>query len=464
MQSGLQAYAHTIKVALEDHYESQRDETKRAMNADKLVSRLNKNIYLFNVILYDDQGRTLTASNPKLNEQIVGDQEVVNRALRTGETIEHLRRVNGQEFISLIMPVQMGAGGRGAFEIMQPASVIKDDIASARQDFFLSRIVVIIAIIIVITYLLRFNLDRHIKALIGGAMAIGEGNLNYRVRVQQKSGEFVRLANAFNHMAGRLIEQRDAMIRQAEQQLTLERELRHRDRLAVVGRLAAGIAHEMGTPLNVIDGRAAQLQERSDASDEVRLRNLTIIRAQTARIARFVRKLLHLAHPHDLRHEPLDLVPLIKETLELLESNATRAEVSLDLLLDDPTLPIQIEADPDLLHQVFLNICLNGIQAMTAGGRLCLKLMRNGGTKDGQDFVAVRISDTGTGILPEYLDDIFEPFFTTKDVGEGTGLGLAVSRQIIEEHGGWIEVANQMGSGAAFTIYLPQAVKTAVAV
>jgi two-component system, NtrC family, sensor kinase len=453
MRSGVQAYAHTLKIALEDH-----DDAQQVTNAGQLINRLSQNIYLFSVILYDEQGHALVSSNPPLTDRMGSDPEV-SIALMTGKSIEHLRLINGQEFFSMIMPVQMGAAGRAAFEIMQPASVIKDDIASARQDFIMSRLVVITAIIIVITLLLRFNLDRHIKALIGGAMAIGEGDLDYRVMVRQRGGEFVRLANAFNHMAGRLTEQRDAMIRQAEQQLALERELRHRDRLAVVGRLAASIAHEMGTPLNVIDGRAAQLQERSDASDEVRQRNLTIIRAQTARIARFVRKLLHLAHPHDLRHEPLDLVPLIKETLELLESNATRAEIKLELTLDDPALPIQIEADPDLLHQVFLNICLNGIQAMINGGCLRLEVVRSGSKKDGRDFVAVRISDTGEGIMPEHLDDIFEPFFTTKDVGEGTGLGLAVSRQIIEEHDGWIEVANQAESGAAFTIYLPLAEK-----
>ncbi|MBO0800005.1 MAG: hypothetical protein J2P31_14385, partial [Blastocatellia bacterium] len=114
IQSGLQAYADTIKVALEDHYELQRDET----DVGKFVSRLNKNIYLFNVVLYDDHGRTLISSNPQFNEQLSSDREFVNKALQTGETVERLRRIDGQEFFSLIMPVQMGGAGRGAFEIM----------------------------------------------------------------------------------------------------------------------------------------------------------------------------------------------------------------------------------------------------------------------------------------------------------------------------------------------------------
>ncbi|HKX32778.1 MAG TPA: ATP-binding protein [Blastocatellia bacterium] len=456
MRSGVQVYAQTIKIALESLYGAE-----RGAEAQRLIDRLGENVHLFSAALYDERGHAIVSSNPSLTDQAAADSEI-QLALTTGSPIERFHRLAGQEFFCMIMPVKMGAAGQGAFEIMQPASVIEDDLASARQDFIVTRLAVITAIIIVITSLLRFNLDRHIKALIRGAMAIGEGDLSYRVTVRQRGGEFVRLADEFNHMAARLAEQRETMILQAEQQLALERELRHRDRLVVVGRLAASIAHEMGTPLNVIDGRAAQLQARFDASDEVRQRNLAIIRAQTGRIARFVRRLLHLAHPHDLHREPLNLAQVIKETLELLESNASRAGVELQFTVDDPALPVQVEADQDLLHQVLLNICLNGIQAMTNGGCLRLECVRNGEIKDRRGFVAVRISDTGEGIAPEHLHDIFEPFFTTKDVGEGTGLGLAVSRRIIEEHGGWIEAVNQAESGAAFTIYLPQA-ETAVA-
>jgi signal transduction histidine kinase len=280
---------------------------------------------------------------------------------------------------------------------------------------------------------------------------LGKGDLTHRVPVYGSS-EFGQLALEFNRMADHLAAQRSAAERQAAERLALEHELEHTERLAAVGRLAAGVAHEMGAPLNVIDARAEQLLQRPDAPVEKRARNLSIIRDQAARITHIVRQLLNLARPYNLRHQKVDARDVLRRTMDAIELQAQQAGVSVIWNAPAPTF---VEADPDFLQQVFTNISLNAIQAMAGGGQLLLKTEPQGQAREGRHYAFMRFSDTGPGIAPKDLEHIFEPFYTTKDIGSGTGLGLPVARRIVEEHGGWLEAANLPGGGAAFTVWLP---------
>jgi two-component system, NtrC family, sensor kinase len=210
----------------------------------------------------------------------------------------------------------------------------------------------------------------------------------------------------------------------------------------------------MGAPLNVIKGRAEILKQRPNLPQERRDRNLDIINAQADGIARIVRQLLTLARPFNLRREVIDPARLIAEVRELMEPEAAKAGICIEVVADEQ---VRIEVDRDLLHQVLLNVCLNGLQAMEKGGRLRIELLNEEVRRNDGLFVALRISDTGPGISADNLNHIFDPFFTTKDVGQGSGLGLAVSHRIVEEHDGWIEVGNQQTGGAVFTVYLTKA-------
>lgn len=447
MQNEVRSHAHTLQIALEDHYSAGRD-----ISAEQLINRLGGNPRLFSVTLFDHQGEPILTSNQRLAGQVSHDPEV-DRVIATGQPIEHFHRLNGEEYFALIMPMKIGTGRRGAFEIMQPLAFVKSEISGARQDYLLSRLLSISLTLVVVIFVMRRGLARPVKLLLAGARAIGKGDLSYRVALPSKHGELAELAAEFNQMAEHLAEQREAAAREADERLAMERALRHSDRLSLLGRMAASIAHEMGTPLNVIDGRVAQLQEEPDAPVEMAQRNLTIVRTQVRRIARFVRQILHLAHPETLHRGRVEIAELLLATQELLAAEARRAGIQFQFA---PGEPVFVNADQDLLQQVFLNICLNGIQAMPDGGTLNLKYTGAEIERDGQPFVSIRIADTGPGVAPEHLEQIFDPFFTTKDVGEGTGLGLAISRRIVEEHGGWIEVANQEDGGAIFTICLPQ--------
>jgi signal transduction histidine kinase len=443
----VRAHALTLRLALEEDYR-----TGRALDAQRLVNRLRENTGVYGVLLFDEAGRVTVASS-RLPSGEVGYVEEARRAITTGAPVRVERRIDGRDVFTVIMPLEAGAGRVGAVEVAQEVSFIRADIGLLRRDMALTTLLLCLTIFLVVWFVTRLSLARRIGELLAGAVAVGKGNLDYRVAVPPHSGEFTRLAAEFNRMADHLAAQRRAAAREAEERLELERRLRHSERLAAVGQLAAGIAHEMGAPLQVIDGRAKQLQNNPDAPLEMRQRNLTIIRAQAERITRIVRQLLNLARPYTLRRREVRLRRAVAGVLELLETSAARQGVVLELA---PGEDVAVQADADLLHQALLNVCSNGLQAMAAGGRLRVECLKNAGAKGGRSFAAVRVTDTGPGVPPEYLPRIFEPFFTTKEVGSGTGLGLPVSSRFIEEHGGWIEAANDPDGGAIFTIYLPQ--------
>lgn len=444
----VRSHAMTLRIALEEDYL-----TGRMLDAQRLINRLRENTGVYSVVLFDAAGEIAGISNTLAPEEFKYRNEA-RQVIASGKTIEIGRSIGGEDYFSLVMPIEGESRRVGALEIVQPISFVKKHIARARTDIAVTTVLVFFMILLVVTVVMRYNLARPIEELLEGAVAVGRGDLNYRVIVRSRAGELARLAQEFNRMADRLAEQRAAAAREAEERLALERKLRQSEQLAAVGSLAAGVAHEMGAPLQVIDGRAKQLLNHPDATTETRQRNLTIIRQQAERITRIVRQLLDLARPYTLQLQSVQLPHLVRETVELIETQAEGAGVKIELSLDSSAVA---QADRQLIHHVLLNLCRNAIQAMPQGGQLRIECLPGAGTKEGRRFAALRVADTGEGIAPEHLSQIFVPFFTTKEVGQGTGLGLPVSRRIIEEHGGWIEAANRAEGGAVFTVYLPQA-------
>lgn len=450
MRHELRAHVQTLRIALEDHYRAGRQQ-----DAQLLIDHLSQNSRVYCVALFDAAGNVTVISNPQAPDELRFLPEV-RQVLQTGELLEFERPVRAQEIYSIISPLQVNAAQRAALEIVQPLTLANSELALARWDVWL--IVGLLAALIglIVFVVLRRSLTRSINALLEGAIALGQGDLQRRVALPVNDQEFARLAQEFNRMADNLAEQRAAFDREAQQRLLLERELRHSERLAAVGRLASGVAHEIGTPLNVIDGHAARVLNTATNLEDNHRRSLTTIRRQVESISRIVRQLLNLARPYHLRREAVDVRKLLQHVEELLEAEATRTGVQIETILP---AQLHVDADPNFLQQVLLNLCANGLQAMPAGGQLRIEGAAAAQIKNGQPYASVRIADTGPGIAPDDLPHIFEPFFTTKDVGSGTGLGLAVGRRIIEEHGGWIEAANQLNNGrhgAVFTVYLPQ--------
>jgi PAS domain S-box-containing protein len=229
------------------------------------------------------------------------------------------------------------------------------------------------------------------------------------------------------------------------QQRVLEDQLRKTERLAELGTLASGMAHEIGTPMNVILGRAELLMRK--AKDESTRRGLETIVTQVERITKIMNQLLSYARKRPSEQRGVDLVAVIRSVIEMLLEKFKNYRIRV---VEDyaPNLP-QVLADPDHMSQVLLNLLLNACQAMPEGGTLTLRLGHRGGR------VEFSLQDTGKGIPEDQISKIFDPFFTTKPVGEGTGLGLTVAHGIIQEHNGTIRVDSTPNQGTIFTISLP---------
>ncbi len=230
----------------------------------------------------------------------------------------------------------------------------------------------------------------------------------------------------------------------------LEAQLSHSAKMASLGVMAGGIAHEVRNPLGIISASAQLLLERPDDA-RLRSQGLEKIYAATQRASLIIENLLKFARPQDSREKETDIRAVLEETLALLTHQMTLQKVTLKRAFQQ--LP-HIYANPELLQQVFTNLILNACNAMPQGGTLTIATQASG-----QEEIFVRFSDSGQGIPQEHLPMIFDPFFTTMPVGKGTGLGLSICYSIISQHQGTIEVESQVGQGSTFTVRLPAIAK-----
>jgi signal transduction histidine kinase len=250
-------------------------------------------------------------------------------------------------------------------------------------------------------------------------------------------GEYCELVEAFDDLSLRLT--------------ATERELVHAERTSLLGQLASGIAHEIGTPLNVMSGNAQYLLRKGQLTESARAALQQIVK-QAERVTEMIRQLLDFARPTEPRQVPFQMGSVVHEALEMLSSVLGRIEVQVDL---DDTAPLVL-GDPRLIEHVLLNLIMNACQAMPAGGRLSV-VVGVGSVADAdpeEAWVCCRVIDTGTGIAAENLRRIFEPFYTTKAQGHGTGLGLAIVERIVRQHQGRVDVSSRPGAGSTFTLSL----------
>jgi signal transduction histidine kinase len=256
-----------------------------------------------------------------------------------------------------------------------------------------------------------------------------------------------------DYLTEELAEQSRQLEREVEDQGAALRQTRAQARaaeeLASIATLVAGLAHEIGTPMGVIQGHAKMLESKLPSGDTDARWRLETIQSQIARISKIIQTLLNMARPRKARRMPVALDALIQASISFVREKLARRHIEVHTELT----PVgSVWGDPERLQQLFLNLFLNAADAMPDGGRLGITL------EPGPDGTAlVRVTDTGSGIRPEDLDKIFDPFFTTKPAGEGNGLGLMVCKGIVGDHGGTLEVVSEPDVGTEFRINLPLA-------
>jgi hypothetical protein len=238
------------------------------------------------------------------------------------------------------------------------------------------------------------------------------------------------------------------VIEDISSRVQLEEQLQISEKMASIGLLAAGVAHEVNTPLTGISSYTQMLLQGAQP-DDPKTRMLEKIERQTFRAAKIVNGLLNLARPAQVDSGPIDVNAVINDVLSLLEHQLRNGRIQVRKELANAA-PI-VQGIEYKLQQVFLNLFLNARDAMPKGGWLTIV------TRDGASEATIEVADTGLGIPPDHLSRIYDPFFTTKEIGRGTGLGLSITYGILQEHGGNITCESKVGQGTRFTLTLPMA-------
>lgn len=390
--------------------------------------------------------------------------------------------VDGQTYVRTAVPMVVdektifGSRPRTIGAVLVEAAVPKGTVAAGVKRLTILSMALVVAVVAIATYFLfRRLVYKPIGTLLIAMARVEAGDLSANVppRAQDEVG---LLTVSFNRMIDRLREFADERAAHAQQLETrvheatvklaerndqladaniqlfeIQRRLGQMERLATAGQLAAQFAHEVGTPLNLISGHVQLLQAR--ATDERSIKRLEIIAAQIARIEHIVRNMLDQTRRPAPNYEPVDLGNLVARIADTIAPTLAARHVELHANLD-PELP-PVDADADQLQQVFINLVNNSLDAMPDGGRLSVEARRTG------DEIQIQVSDTGHGIREDDLPHVFDALFTTKEHGRGSGLGLAVSRDIVKEHRGTIDVSSWPNTGTTFVLTLPVSAKHA---
>lgn len=381
----------------------------------------------------------------------------VRAALRRDDRVTALEPVrpesvheSGRRVVRLSLPISGPDGARATLTLERSAvdgsSVIRDELGD--QVLAAGALAVVMAVLAAVLggVVIGGPLDR----IVAQARRIGAGDFSQRLRSTGKD-EIGMLKRELNAMCDRLVEANARIEEEASARIETLEKLRHLDRLRTVGTIASGIAHELGTPLNILLLRGQSLARGDLDPAEISDAGSAVV-SQVEKMSQIVRQLLEFARARGAPKaaaEELDLVAVARHASSLLSSLAKKHGVSISVEEKDR---VKVRGDFGQIEQALTNLIVNGIQAMPEGGSLEVRV---GSGPDGHGAM-IEVIDQGDGLTDEVREKVFEPFFTTKPRSEGTGLGLHVARGIAQDHGGYIAVRAEPGRGATFALCLPR--------
>ena len=397
------------------------------------------------LLVLDRSGRERYATTSRTGT----DQGLLN-ALESGR--ESFQVTRDGRFVRCYAPVAEKGEVIGAARLTLSLAAEQERLKGSRHLFLAYFVLDFLLLLVFGSYLLSRTVVTPIRRLLTVTRRIAAGDLEGSVHVLG-STEVAELSNAFNSMVVALrekrqeVEEKVASLNRANQEILEARaESIRSEKMASVGLLGAGMAHEIGTPLAAIMGYTGILAEELEGDLE-KSDYLRRIAEESKRIDRIVRGLLDFARPKGMRQGRVDLLALLEKTVELLGTQGVLKLLTVSIAIEQD-LP-QLNADPHQLEQLLLNLIVNARDAMPGGGELRLKAGREG------DDILIEVIDNGEGMSPEQLPLVFDPFFTTKEPGKGTGLGLAISARIADSCGGRLTVESELGKGSRFMLRIP---------
>ncbi len=401
-----------------------------------------EDLHVRSIQVINPRGRIVAANDLRLYGKEVDDALSDEVGMYARSVVHHHTGADGKPVLKVATPLNISTRSWGHLRVEYSMRDLIDELRMlSRTHLLVTLFALLISSILIALYIYsQFRPLTELQGLVNRMS--GEPWLRTPVRRHDEIGD---LSEAFNSMLDQL-ENLHELERDTQEKFIQEQ------RISVIGKIAAGVAHEVRNPLAGILNIVENL-ERYKVDDEKHREYTRNISEGLVRIEKIVDGLVSFARQSRFTPEHSNIITLVKETLKLVEYPMREAQIKI--LWELPVRVPSIYADADQIRQVLLNILLNAIQAIQSGGggKLTIGLRCDEG-----EYLALYIQDDGVGIQADVLPRIFDPFFTTQSVGEGTGLGLAVSQNIIEQHGGRIEVESVEGKWTRFTILLPTAV------
>lgn len=396
---------------------------------------------VYGAYVYDAQGKVIIALGVDEPPRTRSEPQKI---IAARQEVGGYQQLQHQEVFSYFIPLTDSIGrSLGMLQLTRKKSDITDrlDLLRARG---LALVLLTISVLTAVTiYVFSRTVDRPLKELSASMAIVASGDLSQTLPLDGPK-ELRHVRTSFNQMLQALRSARSNLLQQKENQLALSARLQQSEKLAAIGRLAAGVAHELGSPLTIIDGRARRgLQSSAEHSKHAFLQ----IREEVRRMEHIVKQLLDFARPPQGRSQTISARLLAHDTTQTLKELHTDTfnVLSIEESLNDG----QLQLDPIRVEQLVLNLVNNAIEATDSKGPVLLRWI------EGANDLAIIVEDGGPGISDEEKKQLFEPFYTTKAIGQGTGLGLSVVHGIVQEYHGRIEIGSSELGGAKFAVFLP---------
>ncbi len=439
LQREMELVARSVSQPIAHSLEREREGSiQRALESAFATRRV------YSAHVYDASG-ALVASLGPLNPGAADHQRLEEVA--TGQSVSGYERIGGREVYSYFLPLtDGGAGLNGLLQVTRHRAEIDRVVEELRHYAWLlvGLATALVAAVVLIGH--QLFIGGPIGGITGVMRRIEAGERDARADIQGPT-EIVALSRSLNAMVGSLVRAQQDALDQRRRGEALALELQRQEKLAAVGRLAAGVAHEMGSPLSVIEGSAQRALRQLDDRDRVGLA-LEDIRGEVARLSQIVRQLLTLGKDAAQQREPAELDLLCRQAVATVSDEARRLGAGLTYQADITPEASRLDVDPVRLQQALIQLLRNAVQA-AHDGRVVLRLARESGE------LLIDVDDDGPGVPEDHRKLLFEPFFTTKPPGEGSGLGLAVAHSIVRDHGGDLALIPGELGGACFRIRLP---------